>query len=62
MSATFWINRRIPAACWIVGERFWMLRRADEGLEREIGLLDDFLVKWSQVFVVEVLACGEDEG
>ena len=62
MSATFWINRRVPAACWVVRERAWVLRKVGGGLERKIGLLGDFLVKWSQVFVMENSGCGEREG
>ena len=56
------IKCRAPVTCWRVRERFWMLRRAGGGLEREIGLLGDFLVKWLQVFVMENSGCGEREG
>ena len=42
VSATFWINRRVPAACGIVGERFWKLKMAGGGLETKYDRRVDF--------------------
>ena len=62
VSAALWIERRLPAGSWVLGEGRWMVGLSFGGLRMEFTDLVDSGRKEGEVFVVGGLLCGEDEG
>ena len=61
VSTALWLNWKVPATCWRLGEGSWMSGRAGGGLEKEMAVDRIFWQKRLQVFEVGGLVCGEDE-